>query len=155
MPRLIERPTSGLRDHSERVLTNAEILALPITPVEILTCPPGFVLGVVRVSLVMPFLSVAYGNIDPACQMTPLYTGSAILATLPLVEAAGNITALLATGSAFASSVGVAFPTAHPLILRDGIGLTLAVNNGISGAFTGGLAGQILQVNVVYFFQSL
>lgn len=130
---------------TRRVLTHAQILALPTTPVIIVpSMPVPLVLVGVRATAYMRTWVANYTNIDAAAEL--------LIATSfdPIEESSGQVSDLLAAfqeGFAFFKPGSIAGD--HAGVSGQAIGI-LADNNGM-GAFTGGNAATTLVVDVDYY----
>jgi hypothetical protein len=145
-------------------LTNAQVLALPTTPVTIVSAVAGKLLLPTYAAL-WAKLTADYTNIDANCTVEiDLGNANADWALSPTVEASGLASGLLASSGGnvivfatqqFAGGVGAAatsFEAAESDWVADGVGqpITLSVFNHASGNFTGGDAANKLRVTVQY-----
>lgn len=147
-------------------LTNAQIKALPTTAIELIAAPgAGFML--VPISAVARLTWVAdYTNIDAGCQLAVTQESGAATNPVFLTILEENpdigVSGLLALGDssfaifgprmwgAAAASNFVHASGGWNTFSVENLPLYLRATNGVSGAFTGGDAGNSLKVTVIY-----
>lgn len=155
--------SGGLLTLATITLSDADIIALPTTPLEIVAAPGAGKILIPFLALMSSAIVGAYTNIDASCFLG-VWHGSGdwqFLCVAVEQDSLGLVTHILAhtqnlvcpplsrvtlTGSsiqdASASTLGTPIPSTD--------GLTLAAFNGGSGNFTGGDAGNSLKVYVWY-----
>jgi hypothetical protein len=146
-------------------LTNAQVLALPTTAVEIVAAPGAG-------KILVPFLAwwyvnwtADYTNIDPTAQVGIEFGSAAASSLAPFIETAnkGNqVSNLLADGASHHAFMGVMTYASSLGGITAGIGqavdepaftdaaLNVFATNGAAGDFTGGDAANEIQVTVYY-----
>jgi len=124
------------------VLTDAQIKALPTTPVEIVAAPAaGLMIVPLAFSLVSSFGGGAYTNVDAGATMTPQFGSIA-------ASAAVDVSDLTATGDDVV--VPLDAKITGTVAGLQATALDLACANAALGNFTGGDAANTLTVTVVY-----
>jgi len=131
----------GLEITSGTVLTNAQIIALPTTPVSINIAPSSGFIALPKSAYVKVNSNAGiYTNINAGCLIQFTFTsGQAMLADLD--EGDGFVTALLGTGTAAGDAATTrAVGAAGTLASFEADALRISANNQGSGNFTGGNA---------------
>ncbi len=147
---------ASVHENTVLTLTNAQVLALPTTPVNIIAAPgAGFVIQVIRATGVLDASAGAYTNVDaaaaaffayggntPKASNAALLTGTATVAqdSIFLWGGAGVSTAVLVTNGAIAGL----------LSNYENVAIDLAVDNNAMGVFTGGNAANTLKISIDY-----
>ena len=153
-------------------LTNAQVLALPTTAVQLVAAPgAGKLLVPIHATLHLTWVA-DYTNIDAAASVSVRYgTRIGLIAAVGSLNEASSavtsgVTGLLAEGNAvsahlpnlgYKSTVGsnVEGFSGQDDALAVNMALVLAVANGAAGAFTGGDAGNSLKVTLLYYTVTL
>jgi hypothetical protein len=146
-------------------LTNAQVKALPTTPIQIVAAP-----GVGMI--VVPFYAwfavnwtADYTNINALARIGVGYSGALASVLAQFYETTGDVSNLLADGashSGFLSSNSTPFDTGNGVLALSGVGqfhdepgvintaLEIFAANPTAGNFTGGNASNTIKVTVLY-----
>lgn len=147
-------------------LTNAQVLALVTTPVEIIPAPGANKAAVIRsVTIKLKDYAADYTNIDPAAVIRIADPATFLSAVTFLKESANSaVSNLLAFGSdtiaivnqysPINSSESVGFFTGNATDFENK-GMSIFLTNGGSGNLTGGDAAQSLVVIADYYIADL
>lgn len=145
-------------------LTNAQVLALPTTPVQ-LVAAPGANKTLVPIHAVFALRWTAnYANFAASGFLGVDIASDAGVFMALLDQAIGQVANLLAAGSDFEALTGPAAPVAgnvdiaalgDTLAAISNKALTVQADNGASGNYTGGNAANTLQVSALYYTLTL
>jgi hypothetical protein len=128
-------------------LTNAQIKTLPTTAVEIIPAPGANKAIVPLIVLAYRSFGTAYTNIDADGTLT---FGTTDVAQCPAIANVDGGATALTTFLGDTAGMPLYLPSATGSSAVENAACVLRSDNGEAGAFTGGAAGNSLQVTVLY-----
>ena len=153
----------GVLNQTAVTLTNAQLLALPTTAVQVVAAPGAGKVIVPMLCWTHLTWVADYTNIDPAAGVGIQYGTANTSALAPLAESVnGQVSNLLADGASNSSFMGVKNFVNVTTGLVSGVGafvddptptnaaLSIYATNAAAGDFTGGNAGNSLKVWLYY-----
>lgn len=155
-----------------KTLTNAQVIALPTTPVQLVAAPGSGTMIVPLHAIAVLHQVQDYGNVDANAQLAVTHgtsSGPSLLNFSREPTTHGGLDYLLAPGgdsgvmvfaaATLANTPGNPFDAYGPgesvATFYDNAALNLVVNNQASGNFNGGDSGNSLKVSVTYYTMTL
>lgn len=144
-------------DFATVTLTDAQVKALPVTPVTLVATPGSGLILCPVLFVVSKTLAGAYTNVDSSATLNVAYGGT-VSSGLTCLALANSDTSIYTSASAnkhWIAPLGANFSGFQQLAPPDNgdprnLALSIAATNAAAGAFTGGNAANVVTVAVMY-----